>query len=62
MNSKDTTKALYTAIRNDFKSLSEKKEFGVNKYSTQWVFNKLATKYYKSPVTIEKIVFHRTPV
>ena len=59
---KDTTIDLYRAIREDFKEYSDKKEFGVTKYSNAWIMHKLASKYYKSPITIENIVFHRTAV
>ena len=47
-------------IRKEFERLSNIKEFGVRKHTSEWIFNKLAEQFYKSPVTIEDIVFGRT--
>lgn len=47
-------------IRKEFERLSNIKEFGVRKHTSEWIFNKLAQQFYKSPVTIEDIVFNRT--
>jgi hypothetical protein len=57
---RDLTDKLYNDIKRDFEKYSKVKEFGVQKYSLQWVFAKLGDKYYKSPKTIENIVFNRT--
>jgi hypothetical protein len=57
---RDLTDKLYNDIKRDFEKYSNIKEFGVQKYSLAWVFGKLGDKYYKSPKTIENIVFNRT--
>ena len=56
---RDLTDKLYNDIKRDFEKYSKVKEFGVQKYSLPWVFAKLGDKYYKSPKTIENIVFNR---
>lgn len=60
MAARDLTDKLYTDIKRDFEKYSNIKEFGVQKYAMPWVFAKLGSKYYKSPKTIENIVFNRT--
>lgn len=50
---------LYQAIRSEFERLSNIKEFGVTKYSTDWMLHYVAHKYFKSPKTVENIVFNR---
>lgn len=57
---REQTKQLYSQIKAEFLKLSEVKQFGVKKYTNAWIFNKLATDFYKSPKTIENIVFDRT--
>lgn len=54
---KETTKQLYRDIRQEYQQLSELREFGVKKHTFAWVIQKLAKRYYKSPRTIENIVF-----
>lgn len=56
---KQTTQKLYEDVREDFNKLADVKEFGVQKYTTAFIFEKLALKYYRSPKTIENIVFCR---
>ena len=57
---KKTTKALYQAIRSDYAALSkEDDKYGVRKYSDAYIFEVLAEKYFRSPKTIENIVYHR---
>lgn len=56
---KPTTAKMYEAIKDDFYKMSEIVEYGVKKYTTAYIMNKLAEKYYKSPKTIENIVFER---
>lgn len=51
---------LYQAIRSEFERLSNIKEFGVTKYSTDYMLHYVAHKYFKSPKTVENIVFNRT--
>lgn len=57
---KSETQRLYSDIRRDFDKLSSIKEFGVLKYRNEWIFAKLGIKYYKSPRTIENIIFSVT--
>lgn len=59
---KETTRELYRAIRQDYNKLSELREFGAKKHTLAWVLGKLAKKYYKSPRTIENIVFKQGSV
>jgi len=54
-----TTVRLHNDIRKEFEQLSNIKEFGVQKYSTVYILNKISEKFYKSPKTIENIVFNR---
>ena len=56
---RELTDRLYHDIKHDFDKFSNVKEFGVQKYSMAWVLAKIADKYYKSPKTIENIVFNR---
>lgn len=51
---------LYEDIRKDYEMMSAEKEFGVQKYRTSYILAFLGHKYYRSPKTIENIVFHRT--
>ena len=57
---RDLTIKLYNDVKLDFDKFSNIKEFGVQKYTLAWVCAKLGEKYYKSPKTIENIVFNRT--
>jgi hypothetical protein len=59
---KDNTERLYTDIRRDFDKLSAIREFGVQKFTTDYMLAKIAHQYYKSPKTIENIVFNRVPM
>jgi hypothetical protein len=59
MAKKERTIALHDEIKKDFNKLSGVKEKGVIKYSVEYVLNSLAQKYFKSPKTIENIVFNR---
>lgn len=51
---------LYEDIRQDYEAMSSEKEFGVQKYRTSYILAYLGHKYYRSPKTIENIVFYRT--
>jgi hypothetical protein len=57
---RQSTINLHNSIKQDFNKLINVKEFGVSKYTVQYILNTLAEKYYKSPKTIENIVFERT--
>lgn len=56
---RDLTDRLYQDIKRDFSKFSAIKEFGVQKYTNDWILAKLGNKYYKSPKTVENIVFNR---
>lgn len=60
MSVKTSTIRMHNDIKRDFGKLSNVKEYGVSKYSSDYILNKLADKYYKSAKTIENIVFNRT--
>ncbi|MFA7444542.1 MAG: hypothetical protein WCY89_01215 [Flavobacteriaceae bacterium] len=53
------TKELHNSIKKEFARLSNKKEFGVPKYTKAWILNKLANDFFRSPKTVENIVFER---
>lgn len=59
---KSETYRLHEDIKKEFDKLSSIKEYGVQKNSTVWILNHLANRFYKSPKTIENIVFGRTYV
>jgi hypothetical protein len=59
MIARDTTERLYQDIKKDFDKLSAVREFGVQKFTNDWILAKLAHQYYKQPKTIENIVFNR---
>lgn len=50
---------MYKAIRHDFKEMSVIQENGARKYTTEYIICKLSEKYYRSPSTIENIIFNR---
>lgn len=56
---RDITQKLYSDIKKDFDKLSSTRELGVKKFSNEFILAKLAEQYYKSPKTIENIVFNR---
>lgn len=57
---KKTTQAFYQAIRKDYMEMrKEDDKYGVRKYSDAYIFEVLAEKYFRSPKTIENIVYHR---
>lgn len=57
---KKTTLAFYQAIRKDYAHMSGMDgKYGVRKYSDAYIFSILGEKYFRSPKTIENIVFHR---
>ncbi len=60
MEGRELTAKLYTDIKAEFEKLQAVKEFGVQKFSIEWIFRKLGEKFYKAPKTIENIVFSRT--
>lgn len=56
---KEITNRLYNDVRKEYTKLSNVREFGAKKYSDQYIFAKLGNQFYKSPKTIENIVFGR---
>lgn len=62
MSAKISTIRMHNDIKKDFGKLSNVKEFGVAKFSNDYILNKIADKYYKSAKTIENIVFNRTAI
>lgn len=54
-----TTEKLYQAIQIEHEKLLSIQEHGVQKYSDIWILRELAHKFFKSPSTIEKIVYKR---
>lgn len=60
MASKPTTIRLHQDIKKEFDKLTQIREHGVRKYSIEYILGEIAHKFYKSPKTIENIVFNRT--
>ncbi|EEI90214.1 hypothetical protein HMPREF0765_4165 [Sphingobacterium spiritivorum ATCC 33300] len=56
------TLRLHQDIRHEFERMSKIKAHGVQKFTYEYIFNEIAIKFYKSPKTIENIVFNRTSV
>ena len=56
---KQSTLKQYRAIRREYDRLSGIKEHGVQKYAEAWIVRKLAQRFFKSPSTIERILYHR---
>lgn len=63
---KTTTLKFYQDVREAYLKWSERREGGKKIYTDEYIFMKLAERFYRSPKTIENIVFHRvgdeTPV
>lgn len=62
MATKQSTIRLHDDIRKEFQKMSDIKEYGVPKYTSAYIMNVIADKFYKSPKTIENIVFNRYPI
>lgn len=58
--SRETTIRLHKDIKKEFTRLSNIKANGVKKFSVEYVLSTIAFNFYKSPKTIENIVFNRT--
>jgi len=56
---KETTKQQYHVIRHEYAKLASIQEFGVQKHSNNWIICKLAKMFFKSPTTIENIIYYR---
>lgn len=57
---KDNTTRMHEDIKKEFEKLSNVKAHGVQKFTNDYIFREVAHKFYKSPKTIENIVFNRT--
>lgn len=55
---KDTHR-LYIDIRQEYKRMNDIKKNGVKLYSQEYILATLSRKFYRSPKTIENIVFFR---
>ncbi|AIM38080.1 hypothetical protein KO02_16345 [Sphingobacterium sp. ML3W] len=53
---------LHSDIRKEFERMSAIKEHGVTKFSPAYILKDIAVRFYKSPKTIENIVFGRTSI
>lgn len=57
---RQTTKEFYECIQQEYRRMSSPdKSLGVQKYTDRYIFAKLAKKYFRSPSTIEAIVYGR---
>ena len=56
---KPRTQKMYEDVRLEYKKLSEIKLHGVSKYSHDYIVVLIANKFYRSPKTIENIIFNR---
>lgn len=56
---KERTNKMYEDIRNEYKKLSDIKSYGVSKFSHDYIVLTIANNFYKSPKTIENIIFNR---
>ena len=59
LTSEEKKKFRNNQIRERFAKLSTIKEYGVRKYSQEWVLTKIASSFGLSCATIENIVFYR---
>ncbi|QAA81396.1 hypothetical protein EI546_06485 [Aequorivita sp. H23M31] len=57
---KKNTQALYRAVREDYAQLSKQDDkYGCRKFTDAYIFKILSARYFRSPKTIENIVFYR---
>lgn len=56
---KPNTVRLHQDIKKEFDKMSSIREFGVQKYSTDYILNYVAAKFYRAAKTVENIVFNR---
>lgn len=59
MTKKATTLAKYAAIRARFKRLDAIRYKGVKKYTTAYIYAKVADEYFMSSSSVEKILFNK---
>lgn len=53
------THRLYNDIREEYKRLNDVKKDGVKLYTQEYIMASLSRQFYRSPKTIENIVFYR---
>lgn len=56
---KETTTRFYNSVRNEYGKLVSIKERGVPVYTQDYILMKLADRFFRSPKTIENIIFNR---
>ena len=56
---KEHTNKMYEDVRHEYKKMSDIKCHGVSKYSHDYIVVILANRFYRSPKTIENIIFNR---
>lgn len=56
---KARTQEMYEDIRKKYKEMSDVKFHGVSKWSHDYIVIVIANNFYKSPKTIENIIFNR---
>ncbi|MFY0714110.1 hypothetical protein J1D01_10565 [Seonamhaeicola sp. NFXS20] len=59
MAAKNTTNQFYAAVRKEHERLTKVTEYGVQKYSDEWIRRKLASVFFREVKTIEDIIFER---
>lgn len=59
MAAKNTTNQFYDTIRKEHERLTNVKEYGVQKFSDEWIRHKLASAFFREVKTIEDIIFQR---
>lgn len=57
---KPTTREFYSLVITYFNKVNDVKEYGVKKHTANWCYAHTAKKFFRSPKTIENIVFGRT--
>ena len=58
-NKKERTNKMYEDVRLEYKKMSDIKCHGVTKYAHDYIVVVLANRFYRSPKTIENIIFNR---
>jgi glycine betaine/choline ABC-type transport system substrate-binding protein len=56
---KERTNKMYDDVRQEYKKLSEIKLHGVTKFSHDYIVLVISNQFYRSPKTIENIIFNR---
>ncbi|TWP23513.1 hypothetical protein ETU10_07255 [Apibacter muscae] len=56
---RQATRRMYEDVQKEHARLMAITEHGVQKYHDKWIIGELAHKFYKSPATIEKIIYNR---